>query len=214
MISIVGNNQKELEADEFRNLMKSFEKVILDIGTGDGRFVYKNALKNDKNLYIGLDPVVKQLEKYSKKAIRKKLKNILFVQGSAENIPPELFCEINKIFINLPWGTLLEKIVKTDQYFIKDLYILLKKQGELEITFGYLPELEPSETQRLSLPNISLDFISNTIMSNFKIYGFNINSVEEISKEYLKNIETTWSKKLTFGKNRKIYKINFSKNED
>ena len=214
MISIVGNNQKELEADEFRNLMKSFEKVILDIGTGDGRFVYKNALKNDKNLYIGLDPVVKQLEKYSKKAVRKNLKNVLFVQGSAENIPPELFCEINKIFINLPWGTLLKKIVKTDQYFIKDLYILLKKQGELEITFGYLPELEPSEYKRLSLPNISLDFISNTIMSNFKIYGFNINSVEEISKEYLKNIETTWSKKLTFGKNRKIYKSNLSKNED
>jgi len=31
--------------------------VIIDIGTGDGRFVYQSARRNPNKFYIGIDPV-------------------------------------------------------------------------------------------------------------------------------------------------------------
>jgi tRNA G46 methylase TrmB len=36
----------------------NFEKNFLDIGTGDGRYVYKSALLNPQSLYIGIDPAL------------------------------------------------------------------------------------------------------------------------------------------------------------
>ncbi|MBW6441518.1 class I SAM-dependent methyltransferase [Patescibacteria group bacterium] len=206
MLVVIGNKKEELKKDGFQNLINGYENVVLDIGTGDGRFVYKKALENKTNFYVGMDPAEKQMEIYSKKANRKRLKNCLFIVGSVNNIPPELFSCINKIYINLPWGTLLENIAKGNVNFAEKVHNLLKKDGVLEIIFGYLPELEPSETKRLGLPDISEGENINQILSSFKKL-FEIEEMRELSKKDIGNIETTWAKKLKHGRDRRIYKI-------
>lgn len=206
MIVITGDKKQEIDKQSFENLCQKFEKVVLDIGTGDGRFVLKNALKNKKNIYVGMDPAEKQLKISSKKANKKRLGNSLFILGSIENTPPELFSLIDKIFINLPWGTLLEKIVKSENSSVKNLYDLLKDEGEIEVIFGYLPELEPSETKRLDLPKISGELDVQQIFSSFKKH-FTIVEMLRINKKDLGKLETTWAKKLKFGNDRDIYKI-------
>jgi hypothetical protein len=45
--------------------------VIIDIGTGDGRFVYRSVRRNPNKFYIGIDPNVRPLEKISEKIHRK-----------------------------------------------------------------------------------------------------------------------------------------------
>ena len=50
------------------------EGVIIDIGTGDGRFVYQSARRNPRKFYIGIDPNVRPLEKISEKIYRKPAK--------------------------------------------------------------------------------------------------------------------------------------------
>lgn len=206
MIVITGDKKNELDKETFRNMCGKYEKVILDLGTGDGRFVFKNALKNKSTLYIGLDPAEKQIQIYSKKSNRRRLKNALYVIGSLENLPDELYSTVDKIFINLPWGTLLEKIVKSNETYIRELSTILKKDGEIEIIFGYLPELEPSETERLSLPLIENESDVLKTFSTFK-KTFEVIEMKRLLKEDLDKIETTWAKKLKFGKDRFIYKI-------
>ena len=206
MIVIKGDKKQEIDKKSFENLCKKFEKVILDIGTGDGRFVFENALKDGKNLYVGMDPAEQQLKIFSKKVNRKRLSNSLFVLGSIENTPPELFSVIDRIFINLPWGTLLEKIIKSENSSVKNLHDLLKEGGEMEVIFGYLPELEPSETRRLDLPKISGELDVQKIFSSFKKH-FTVIEMQRLSKKDLGKLETTWAKKLKFGNDRDIYKI-------
>lgn len=206
MIFITGDKRQEIDKKSFENFCSKFEKVILDIGTGDGRFVFKNALKDVKNLYIGMDPAEQQLKIFSKKVNKKRLNNSLFIVGSIENTPPELFSLIDRIFINLPWGTLLEKIVKSENSSVKNLHNLLKDEGEIEVIFGYLPELEPSETKRLDLPKINGDFDVQQIFSSFKKH-FTIVEMLRLNKKDLGKLETTWAKKLRFGNDRDIYKI-------
>ena len=206
MIVITGDKKNELDKETFRNMCGKYEKVILDLGTGDGRFVFKNALKNKSTLYIGLDPAEKQIQIYSKKSNRRRLKNALYVIGSLENLPDELYSTVDKIFINLPWGTLLEKIVKSNETYIRELSTILKKDGEIEIIFGYLPELEPSETERLDLPVIENESDVLKAFSTFKKI-FEVIEMKRLLKDELEKIETTWAKKLKFGKDRFIYKI-------
>ena len=68
------------------------EGVVIDIGTGDGRFVSAAARANPNKFYIGIDANVKPLEKISMKATRKPSKgglpNALFVQAAVEDLEP------------------------------------------------------------------------------------------------------------------------------
>jgi len=206
MIVVTGDKKNEISKETFRNVCGKYEKVILDLGTGDGRFVFKNAIKNKSTLYIGLDPAEKQIQIYSKKSNRRRLKNVLYVIGSLENLPEELYSTVDKIFINLPWGTLLEKIVKSNETYTNELFKILKRNGEIEIIFGYVPELEPSETERLDLPVIENESDVLKAFSTFKKI-FEVIEMNRLLKEDLDKIETTWAKKLKFGKDRFIYKI-------
>ena len=208
---VIGNNQKEITKEDLENIVSKYSCVVLDLGTGDGRFVYKNALTNPNTLLIGVDPSEKQLQVYSKKSVRSRLNNVLFIVGSIENLPLESDGIIDKININLPWGTLLESIVKPTKDTVSKLSRLLKKGGEINIIFGYAPDLEPSETKRLDLPVIGTELIEKTISPLFMSCGFTLENFREMSKKELKDIETTWAKKLNFGKDRKIYNISFRK---
>jgi hypothetical protein len=157
-----------------------------------------------------MDPVERQLRKFSKKSNRKRLKNTLFVLGSAENFPEELFANIDKIYITFPWGSLLEKIIKGDKEFANGLHKLLRNQGLLEINLGYSPELEPSETERLDLPTINEKFIREKIIPKYQPY-FLLEEIKEMDREQLDKFDSSWAKKLKHGKDRNIFKIHLQK---
>jgi len=206
MITLKGGKKVEIPSNQFKEILNNFETVVLDIGTGDGRFIYKNALKQPKTLFIGMDPLASQMSTYSSKINRKKLDNTLLVLGSIENIPTNLFSCIDRIYINLPWGSLLEKIVKAENIHIKNIHSLLKKEGTLETVFGYDPEHEPTEVGRLDLPNIISKEDVEKILSNFREY-FEIIELSRLSKKELGDMDTTWAKKLKFGKDRVIHRL-------
>jgi len=212
MISVSGNIKKDIDRKIFESMVDKFDKTILDIGTGDGRFVYKKAQEEEKVFYVGMDPAERQLKTYSSKANRKRLNNCLFVVGSIENIPPELFLSFDEIYINLPWGSLLEKIVKTDINTVINIKKLLKKNGTATIILGYAPELEPSETKRLLLPRIDHEYIEKTILPSFE-KDFNVKVFRKIDKTDLGRYETTWAKKLKFGRNREIYLVEMERRD-
>ena len=111
-------------------------KVIVDIGTGDGRFVYAGAKTHPENLYIGIDPILKQAEKYKSKANKERLKNLKFIRASVENLPDEVSGVADKVFVNFPWGSLLAGVAKGEKNLAKNISGVLKKGGRLYITFG------------------------------------------------------------------------------
>lgn len=207
MKCILGNKIIELNREETQGFAGNFSSTIIDLGTGDGRFVYENALRNPKNFYIGIDPAEKQLLIYSKKSVRKNLNNSLFVVGSIEVFPVELYKLADEIYINLPWGSLLEKIINPDDLLFDLFNKLLKTGGKINILFGYVPELEPGLTKKLNLPEIDKEYVQDILLSKYKKNGYETVSFEQLNRETIKKNNTTWSKKLTFGNNRPIYKI-------
>ncbi len=207
---VVGNKTKEFSSGDLALFLKPNRPVAIDLGTGDGRFVYKNALKSLETLYIGVDPSEKQLAIYSKQAQKKKLLNVLFIVSSVDALPIELTNLANTVYINLPWGRLLEAVVKVDSG-MKDVINLLVPDGNLEIVLGYDQSLEPTETARLHLPEINLTYINQHIIPKMQLLGFSLVESVTLEKDVIKQIDTTWAKKLAFGKERPIYKLVFKK---
>jgi len=208
---VLGNKKTEIDKNELNDLAKCYDGVIIDIGTGDGRFVFKKALLKKDFFFIGIDPSEKQLLEYSKKTVRKKLPNLIYAVGSVEQLPNELENVAQKIYINLPWGSLLSSVVSPNKEIINNIGNLLKDDGNLEITLGYHEQSEPSEIERLNLPELNENYINSNLVPIYKECGFELSSVEKIEKKDLKKIETTWSKKLSFGKDRDVFKLVFDK---
>ncbi len=210
---VKGNKTIDQDREKFLKLSNKYDEVILDIGTGDGRYVFKNALENPNKLYIGIDTLAKQMEEFSKKARKNKLENAVFIIGSVEHLPGELNDAADIVNIILPWGSLLKNITNPQKEVIGELVKVMKMDANLEIILGYDPELEPSETARLGLPTvIDDDLIQGVIAPKlFEFGGLELTQYCRIGKRELESFETTWSKKLTFGKNRPIFSLTFKR---
>ncbi|KKS02700.1 MAG: 16S rRNA (adenine(1408)-N(1))-methyltransferase [candidate division WWE3 bacterium GW2011_GWF2_41_45] len=210
---VKGNKTIDISVEELRELAAKYNKIHVDLGTGDGRFVYESALRDQSTLFVGVDPVEKQLREYSVKSVRKKLNNAVFLVSSLENLPITMTEIADKVSIILPWGSLLGQIVNPAKEAMNKITALLKPFGELEIILGYSPDSEPSESDRLELPELSQGYVENVIIKAFEgVSGtIKLDKIELFPKEKLTNIGSNWAKKLAFGKPRQIYRITLLK---
>jgi len=187
-----------------------FDKNILDIGTGDGRYIYKSALNSQSTLYIGIDPA-SNLKEYQREINRKKLNNAILINSSIENFNPNINNFFDQINIILPWGNLLKYVVTVDTEFFSKIFNWLKKDSKLEIIFGFNEELEEKQTKRLNLSElteIEISFIKDKYLN---LKGFELIEFKELTNKDLNNFETTWAKKLSFGANRKYLYVNLKR---
>ncbi len=187
------------------------EGVIVDIGTGDGRFVYNSARANPSKFYIGIDANTKPLEKISMKATRKLAKgglpNILFVQAAVENLPEELNESADEIHIHFPWGSLLRAIVLGDEMVLASLRHICAPKCLVEIVIGIDEERDKSEIERLELSSLSSEYLENTLIPKYKAAGFDVLESGILPVSDWSKLETSWARKLQGNSNRKIIYI-------
>lgn len=184
------------------------EGVIVDIGTGDGRFVYNSARLNPNKFYIGIDANTKPLEKISMKATRKPAKgglpNVLFVQAAVENLPEELNESADEIHIHFPWGSLLRAVVSGDESVLKSLRRICAPECLLEIIIGIDEERDKSEIERLELPQLSSDYLADILIPKYEAADFELLETGVLDSLDWSKLETSWARKLQGGANRKV----------
>lgn len=169
------------------------EGVIIDIGTGDGRFVYQSAHRNPNKFYIGIDPNTRPLEKISEKIHRKPNKggapNVLFIQSAVEDLPEELNGVANEVHVHFPWGSLLRAVATGDIEVMRNLRRVCVDGALLEVVIGIDPVRDKTEIERLG---IKLEFIDDVLIENYRVAGFEI--VEQGTSS--QSVETSWAKRL------------------
>lgn len=192
------------------------EGVVIDIGTGDGRFVAALARANPNKFYIGIDANAAPLEKISMKATRKPAKgglpNALFVQAAIENLPEELNESADEIHIHFPWGSLLRAVVLGDESVLDSLRRISAPECLLEIIIGIDEERDKSEIERLELPQISSEYLENTLIPKYKAAGFDILEKGILDFAAWSKLETSWARKLQGSSDRKVTYLIFQAN--
>lgn len=180
--------------------------VVVDIGTGDGRFVSASARANPNKFYIGIDANSKPLEKISMKATRKKrgLPNALFVQAAVEDLPEELNAAADEIHIHFPWGSLLRALVSGEEYILNALRRISAPECLLEIVIGIDEERDRSEIERLALPKLSPEYLEKTLIPKYKAAGFDVLEWGNLTASEWSRLETSWARKLQGGSNREV----------
>lgn len=185
------------------------EGVVIDLGTGDGQFVYRSAQKNPAKFYIGLDANVAPLKKISMKATRKPAKgglpNVLFLQAAIEDLPDELNGIADEIHIHFPWGSLLGTLLRGDTITLESLRRICADECLVEIVFGVDPIRDESELRRLGLDLPTLDYLNTNLIPKYKAAGFSVLDKGILPQSDWAKLETSWARKLKSNDKREVF---------
>jgi 16S rRNA (adenine(1408)-N(1))-methyltransferase len=174
--------------------------IVLDIGTGDGRFVYQCAKADPTKFFIGVDASPKALAKVSAKIYRKPAKgglpNVLFVQAAVENLPAELDGVADEIHIHFPWGSLLRAVATGDAEVLANLRRVCAPGCLLEVIIGVDPARDRAEIERLGLPLLSPSYLESVLVHKYCAAGFDVTETGTLSQADWSRLQTSWARKL------------------
>jgi 16S rRNA (adenine(1408)-N(1))-methyltransferase len=185
--------------------------VVIDIGTGDGHFVYQSARRNPKKFYIGVDANPRPLEKVSEKVHRKPAKgglpNVLFLQSAVEDLPAELDGVADEVHVHFPWGSLLRAVAAGDQSVLRNIRRVCSSEALLEVVIGLDAERDRTEIERLELRPLTIEHIDSVLAPHYRSAGFEICERGTISAAKWPELHTSWAKRLKGNTSRALVYI-------
>ena len=175
-------------------LVVGYNRIILDLGTGDGRYVRTLAEEHPDWFIIGVDTCRENLREYSQAT----LKNMLFVIASAQELPNELNGLASHITINFPWGSLLDSLLTGDPKLMRGLESVSRSTTsvDLRLNAGALAE-----------SGTTLEIGADKIQNNLLQAGWQINAPILMSADALRTFPTTWAKRLVFGRDPRAMRL-------
>lgn len=190
------------------SLATTGDGIVVDIGTGDGLFVYQSARQNPNKFYVGIDPNIRPLEKISEKIHRKPTKggapNVLFVQAAIEDLPVELEGIADEVHIHFPWGSLLKAVASGDTAILQGVRSICAPDALLEIVIGLDDSRDRSEMMRLGLESFSVEFIDSVLVSNYLAANLEIIERGTLRAGEWPEFKSSWAKRLKGKETRPI----------
>jgi hypothetical protein len=185
----------ELDINGLQERLARYSQITLDLGTGDGRYVHALAEKHPDRFIIGLDSCRENLRGHS----QAKLRNMLFVIASAQDLPNELNGLISHITINFPWGSLLESLLTGDARLMRGLEYISRSNASvvLHLNGGALAEA-----------GTTLEAGTAKIYDSLIRSGWQVQSPAMMNSKALRKFPTTWAKRLAFGRDPRAMTLN------
>jgi 16S rRNA (adenine(1408)-N(1))-methyltransferase len=195
METIRGRKSLELDFDGFTERLAAYNRIILDLGTGDGRYVRSLADKHPNWFVIGVDACRENLREHS----QAKSQNMLFIIASAQNLPKELNGLVSHVTINFPWGSLLESLLTGDPMLMCGLESVSRSATsvDLRLNGGALAEV-----------GRTLEAGADQIYNNLLQAGWQVEAPVMMNVSVLRSFPSTWAKRLAFGRDPRAVSMN------
>ena len=187
METIRGRKSLEIDWNGWKDRLTNYDRVILDLGTGDGRYARTLAERHPRWLVFGVDSCRENLREHS----QAKLQNLLFVIASAQELPYELMGLASHITINFPWGSLLESLLSDDPELICGLKSVSRARAALDLRLNGGALAEAGKT---------LEAGTYRIYFNLLQAGWQLEHPVMMDASALKQFPSTWARRLAFGR--------------
>lgn len=187
MERIIGSRRLALRCADLVALVSLYPHLLIDLGTGDGRFVDHVARTQTGTLAIGIDACREQLVARS----RRSPANALYLIANALDLPTELDGMATHLTINFPWGSLLTGLVTGDTALYRRLAAMTRPGARLEIQLNAGAMAEAGS---------DLGIGSKSIRRLLRTAGFQVHPPSLIQVADLRACPSTWARRLAFGR--------------
>ena len=197
-----GEKLEELGSAELEILLAAHSALWLDIGSGDGDFVYRQARENPRVLCLGLEPAWKNMSRVSNRALRRKTAapNALFVQGAIESPPAELSGRADAVSINYPWSGLLRALALPDTAILKNIRSMAKTGAAISIYITLHVFQDEGVKGAMALPAFDAEYVRSELLPVYQRQKLAIESFE-VCREKLP-VKTAWGSRLSLNSRR------------
>ena len=198
MRRIVGGSTVELTAADFAALRARHRRVVLDIGTGDGKHVLTVARADPDALAVGLDAAADRMRGASSRAAAKParggLPNAVFVWAAVEALPDEL-SGVTDVHVLMPWGSLLRHLVTGDPATLRAVARLCRPGASFFVAVN-LHAWRPPVAEVADLPEPDPEWALTTLADRYASVGWRIGSAGYLDQPAAKELGTSWTKRL------------------
>ena len=198
METIRGRRSHDLDLDGLQQRLAAFHHTLIDLGTGDGRYVRCLAEKQPEHFFIGIDACRENLRVHS----QNKLPNTLFIIASAQALPAELSGIASHVTINFPWGSLLDSLLGSDTDLMDGLSAITRPQASLEVCLN---------GEALRTAGWTLEAGADKAEDVLNTSGWATGSRACLDANALRSLSTTWAKRLAFGRDPRAVCLRFMK---
>ena len=188
------------ELDE--GLLEGVRDVVVDLGTGDGRFVLRLARARPQALVVGIDALAEPMEASASRAARKPARggaaNALFVACDALAPPAALAGRAGLVTVNYPWGSLLRAVGEPDVPALIRIRRLLRPGGRIVALLNASAAEDGSYAERLALPALEPE----ALVPGWEAAGLPVDEARLLAPGEEPPHRTTWGQRLVRGSGR------------
>ncbi len=184
---VEGKNTFNLDGATLYARLRNYREILVDIGTGDGRYVQQMTRLCPTRFMIGIDACRENLREVS----RKPQPNALYLIANAEALPAELNGQASAITINFPWGSLLTGLLDSRSELLSGLQQLAQPGAKLEIRLN---------SSALQKEGYSLEQGGALVQKALLEQGFKAKPLQKLDARILRDYPTTWAKRLAYGR--------------
>ncbi|MBI3974882.1 MAG: class I SAM-dependent methyltransferase [Armatimonadetes bacterium] len=174
-------------------------RVVLDLGAGDGRWIYRLARARRDWVCVALDADAAGMREASFRAGRKSSRggaaNAWFVRASAEALPPALRGLADEIHIRLPWGSLLRAVLGPDPALLEGIAGLGRPGAALRVRVNCSMLDDPPIRSRLGLSWPGHEMNRRALIRTYEAAGI---VLERLAVER-DDTATSWGRRLARG---------------
>ena len=191
---VIGTRVERVDAAAVAAWAANYREVVIDLGTGDGRFVRDVARRGPEVGAIGVDLCEANLRGISRGAPG----NALFVVADALAPPAELSRLASHLTINFPWGSLLRGLLAGDDGLLTGLRSLARAGAALDVRLN---------AGALGEAGWTLETGADRVAAALVRAGFAIVAARELPVAALREVPTTWAKRLAFGRDPRAVQL-------
>jgi len=185
-------------------LRDAYASCAVDVGTGDARFAYHLASERPDWLVIGLDALDEPMGEIAYKASRKPARggrpNLVLLRAAIEALPTELAQIADEVDVMLPWGALLEGIVRATPAVVAGIATLGRAGARVQVILNGEIWLDSTPARYEDLPVPTPEYVAEAIEPEFRRAGIDLDAARYLTAAEAKALPTTWARRLGHGR--------------
>lgn len=172
---------------------RGFDRAVLEVGTGDGRWLYRQARSHPRWAFVGVDANAQRMREVSFRAGRKParggLANLLFVHSDVVELPPAFDGIADEVFVLYPWAGLLDGVWTPRRSTLLGLARLAKAGARLEVRVNLSAVAAPGAAVR-----------ADHLIGPYAAAGIRLRAIRVRADP----VRTSWAMKVAHGRDRRV----------
>lgn len=204
---VFGRKIQDLDCDWLHQSAARAAGTLIDIGTGEGKFILDSAREQPDWLHIGLDAAAENMMPASRTAVARKtrLDNAVFLRGAAEKLPEQLSGLADRVTIHYPWGSLMRIAAEPVVEAMIGVRQCCKAGARLTVLLNYSVFEDRNYMERLGFGSVADPATNENLESAYARAGFLVEQRHVASGD--PTVRTSWGRHLVRGSDRKTLVI-------